>query len=114
MAGINGEIVIKPELRPCRVDGEDALFHKWIIKEKVVLVFKSMIPYGTKETFVKKFDETGVIPNGCEFEKVSSNLAIVEFRDGSVEEVEPTDITFLDGDRIFEDNGACWLSVNGL
>ena len=101
MAELIKEIVVKPELRPCMANGVIALFHKWITDEKAVLVFNSMIPYGTKELYAKKFYKNGVIPNGCEIKKITRNLALVEFEDGTVERIDPEDIEFLDSEEQF-------------
>lgn len=46
MAGMNNDFIIKPELRPCIVNGQKALFHQWI-KAKDIL--QSEYPKGIIE-----------------------------------------------------------------
>ena len=112
MAELIKEIVVKPELRPCWVNNKKALFHKWITEEKAFLLFKNNIPYGTKESFMKKFDECGVVPNSCDVKKVIQNFAIVEFEDGAVERIDPEDIEFLDSEEQFLEYEPYWNKDN--
>ena len=74
LAKLHGDycITIKSaEYRPCRVNGEDALFHRWATKDEV--------------------------------EKISMNCGIVEYRDGTIKEVRPESIQFLDGESLFRE-----------
>ena len=85
MAKLHGDycITIKSaKYRPCRVNGEDALFHKWITGERAFL--KSDIIYNKDgQTQIRKdFEEGAVVPSFCKVEKVLLNFGIVEYRDG--------------------------------
>lgn len=108
MARLSEEIIVKPELRPCWVNGEKALFHKWIVEEKVFLVFDSPIPYGTKEKIINKFHESDVIPNCCNIKKVMQNFAIVESENGTVDMVSPEEVKFCDSESHFYENEGYW------
>ncbi len=76
MASISSEVIIKNDLRPCYVDGKKALFHKW--GEISYIVPPSPMVGGHAGGVVKR------------------TLAIVEYHDGTVAEVEPTSIIFAD------------------
>lgn len=91
-------------LRPCFVNGRKGMFHRWVDKEDFLLKLKcnSYISYEKAKYITAQFEKTGIAPSGFEMEKVIITYAIVEFEDGTIEEVRPTTITFLDGDRYFD------------
>lgn len=70
------------KLRPCRVDGENAFFHKWSDRSYI----RDAVLQGTV---------SGVI---------SDTFGIVEFEDGKVERVKPEEITFLDRVNVGDDD----------
>lgn len=71
------EIVIKTsEYRPCIVNGKKALFHKWNEFAKVV--------------------EASPLIGGSPAGQIKYTLGMVEYEDGTVEEVLPRHIKFLD------------------
>ena len=81
MAKLIGEyyVTIKSaEYRPCLVNGEDALFHKWATKDEAIFHFDDV-------------------------EKISMNCGIVEYRDGTIKEVRPESIQFLDSEELFHE-----------
>lgn len=76
MAELNGKITMKQELRPCVVNGQKALFHRWMDISKV-------IPPSPMK---------GGHPGGT----ISEVFGIVEKEDGSVCECYPYKIRFVD------------------
>lgn len=66
------------EYRPCFVDGEKALFHRW--EEESYVIPPSVMVGGH---------------NGGEIKRT---LAIVECEDGTINRVEPTRIKFVAGE----------------
>lgn len=78
MAGFDGTITIETgEYRPCLVDGKKALFHRWEDKSKIV--------------------EPSVMVGGHGGGVLKYTVAIVEYENGSVAEVFPNYIKFVDG-----------------
>lgn len=78
MAGLNGTITIETgEYRPCLADGKKALFHRWEDKSKIV--------------------EPSVMVGGHNGGVLKYTVAIVEYENGSVAEVFPNYIKFVDG-----------------
>ena len=96
-------IIKNAEYRPCRVDGKDAMFHRWTTVERAFL--ESDVSYNKDgQTRIRKdFEESGVVPNFCKVKKVILNFGIVEYRDGTIEEVEPSNIQFLDSEILFRE-----------
>ena len=96
-----GEITIKTtEYRPCYVDGKKALFHRW--EEKENLIIKHDGRFGIKpEVIARKMRENASIgildTNYSSLDHISAILAIVEYEDGTVAEVEPTAVRFVPG-----------------
>lgn len=79
------EIVIKTsEYRPCIVNGKKALFHRWTELSNVV-----------SESCLRGGNLAG---------QIKYTLGIVEFEDGTVEEVAPYLIKFLDHNLFNEIN----------
>ena len=85
MAALDGKITIERELRPCIVRIPDkkkqfkemkALFHCWDFRSEVI-----------GESYLR-----GGHPAG----QISATFAIVEYSDGTIHEVEPTQIRFVD------------------
>lgn len=65
-----------PKLRPCLVNGEKALFHKWIES--------------------KYFVEPSPMVGGTIGGQVCNNFALIEYANGSVSVCKPENIVFLD------------------
>lgn len=83
-----GTIEIACELRPCKVNGKNALFHRW----------------EQYETVVPPSNMRGGHPGG----HLAEVCGIVEYETGFVARVKATDIRFLDGrhrDYCFEEEG---------
>lgn len=98
------DIEIKAELRPCYVrlsSGENctykkALFHKWVDKEKAIIHISEYIDIKTRNVILKEFSTYGTLPTSCDLHKIKKHLAIVEYEDGSIAEVDPKQIRFCD------------------
>lgn len=101
------------EYRPCYVcdataysDGREvirherkALFHRWTEKDKLIIKTDgrfSLKPHIIKEQ-LKEFEQRGFVGPGLGAEHVKHTLAIVEYEDGTIEEVEPCDVRFVPG-----------------
>lgn len=55
---------------------------------------------------LREYLDNKTIPYSCDTEKIKNILGIVEFEDGTIDEVEPTSIRFIDNkmiDYIFDD-----------
>lgn len=77
MYNLSNTITIsQSEYRVCIVDGKNALFHTWEIKRQII--------------------EPSLMQGGHNGGTVQATLAIVEFEDGTIEEVYPYRIKFLD------------------
>lgn len=81
MAGC--DFVIKFEFRPCLVDGRKAMWHRWTIREEVV--------------------GPSILNGGHGGGQLSATFALVEFEDGTVAEVYPDKVRFLDSAKVFEE-----------
>lgn len=98
MASLAQTIKISVELRPCYVDGKKALFHKWAQKDDIIVktdgFFVSM--RGIKE--IKLYKKGGTLQKKYENIKISKTIGIVEYADGTIAEVAPTNIKFADNE----------------
>lgn len=82
MSALDGKITIEIGLRPCIVENSvKALFHLWAVKRTPHYEIKSPVKGFLNPSF-EGFDEYIV--------------AIVEYEDGTIHEVEPTQIRFVD------------------
>ncbi|MDL2238159.1 hypothetical protein LJC56_10115 [Christensenellaceae bacterium OttesenSCG-928-K19] len=76
MAEYGNKIIIEHELRPCIVGCKSALFHKWADKSEIVYPSPMVGGHGG-----------GV---------VAETVGIVEYTDGTIGEVQPAHIRFVD------------------
>lgn len=89
--------VTSSEYRPCLVDGEDALFHRWATREHPVFMLKVDKTSKDVEKIFDQIHEKNIIPYYVDVVKTQVCMAIVEMcATGQVLEVEPTRISFLD------------------
>lgn len=88
--------VVNKNYRPCSVNGKPAIFHRWAKKEQVYLQFNNFLHKEMMDDIVKNFNENHFYPSVASTRKVVNTLAIVEYDDGTVAEVEPSSIRFLD------------------
>ena len=91
-------------LRPCFVDGKKALFHRWADKENLIIQSKAIQnPRAGRLdlNYYNAFDDSHNLY------KLKNIVAIVEYEDGTVAEVEPSKIKFATGifNEYFFDEG---------
>lgn len=98
------------ELRPCEVDGKKALFHRWEDKVDPILKIDSDNVHDANQLreIVKHFEHNITIApySECDVNIRAQALAIVEYEDGTVDEVEPIRVKFLDSAAEF--SKYCW------
>ena len=91
--------------RPCLVRDRLAIFHRWYETDVITLHFKTLLSQESKDRATKEYNETNILPNCMERDKTRRIMALVEYEDGTVDEVFSTDIQFLDSDRYFKKEG---------
>lgn len=97
MAALDGTITMTTaEYRPCYANNKKALFHRWTDKEEILLKYSGYICGNKVEKMVKQYQENGLLPNSADVEKVKTTFAIVEYEDGTIDEVRPQQIRFTD------------------
>lgn len=105
MAKLKNTITIKIDLRPCWVaqntlrgttEKRAALFHKWIDRENETLKLNVFRGVEYVNRVLKEYHEKHVIPNDAELIKCKHTFALVEYDDGTVAEVDPQRIIFVD------------------
>lgn len=76
MASVKDILITTSEYRPCYVGDRKALFHKWGYSQRVV--------------------PPSLLKGGHSGGTISTTYGIVEYEDGKVAEVYPSDIRFVD------------------
>lgn len=95
------------EYRPCYVNGEKALFHRWKDVDQVYVKTKHMFNREMEDHIKRRIDARKIVWDGSvDFMTAHNVVAIVEFEDGTVADVDGKDIQFIDGAEKFE--GICW------
>lgn len=84
------------ELRPCEVDGQACLFHRWVDEDKALLKINCFTREEEQVYLRRKFEQTLTVPGGCSTETIRYTFALVEYPDGSVDKVKPEMIQFTD------------------
>ena len=93
----NIDIEIGTEYRPCYVGDKKALFHRWEDKEQPFVWLKCMVQdFKGYNQIVEKVGQYIVGDARTELKMQKVTLAIVEFEDGTVAEVEPSEVRFAD------------------
>lgn len=102
MANLDSTITISTsKLRPCYVGDKKALFHRWVDVERPIMRFKTHTPAIYIREVRNQFHEQNIIPADVEIIKTKETFGVVEYEDGTIEEVHPTGIKFADN-KIFE------------
>ena len=102
MAGFN--VVFKSgEYRRCLVNSERALFHRWCEEDTLLINLNAIVKPEIAKAIRKKFQESWVLPEYGKVKTVRKVYALVEFENGLVKKVEPTDVKFVDGEGLFKD-----------
>ncbi len=106
MAALDGTITFETgEYRPCLVSDNNtgaihkkrvALFHRWVDIEQPTLKINTLCGVDTVNEIVKRFKENQLIPNDTDIIKYKCTYGLVEYDDGTVAEVEPCKIQFVD------------------
>lgn len=104
MSGLDGMITIETaKYRPCLVYGyREALFHRWVEADSISIKFNIPISYDGRKTLAKEIIETNIYPNYADPVVVKRIVGLIEYRDGTIDMVEPKDVRFLDSDYEFE------------
>ena len=94
----DSDITFEPIPRPCIVRGRKAHFHKWADKREIVIQERSLHPYaGLTDKAIDLALENvrkGYVSPDFDIYTRHETVAIVEYEDGTVEEVSPTEIKF--------------------
>lgn len=108
--------------RECLVNDKKGVFHKWVTNSKIV--FKAVKKFKNEQDNVDStialrdvYLNNGVIPSNVEFGTISNTYGLVEFEDGTIEEVEPKDIKFTDNSielsiNIEEEDARKYFEIN--
>ena len=104
MSGLDGMITIETaKYRQCLVYGyREALFHRWVEADSISIKFNIPISYDGRKTLAKEIIETNIYPHYADPVVVKRIVGLIEYRDGTIDMVEPKDVRFLDSDYEFE------------
>lgn len=83
-------------MRPCTVDGQTALFHRFVDQDRGVLHIKDFIKPEHMEIMIKNFNENNFIGPSCEIEKLRQTSALIEWPDGRLCTVALERVQFTD------------------
>lgn len=102
--------ILTEAYRPCIVKSEkEALFHRWIFDEKALIHFKVAMKPEMLEKYERVIQEKDIYPHYANIVPVKTTMGLVEYRDGSMDKVDPEDIRFLDSDYRFEKEEGAFL-----
>ncbi len=91
--------------RPCVVRGQNALFHCYKETENPIIHLGFDIKTEAREALAQRimddYQSKHILPASAVLRKIKVTMAIVEFQDGHIEEVAPTELCFLDSNGQF-------------
>lgn len=82
-------------LRKCKVNGEVAIFHKWVDDGCAYLQMDFNPTLDTVTKIKQEFDTSRIVPSGCELKIIPSQKALIEFKDGHCDLVPIADVIFI-------------------
>jgi len=94
------------EYRQCTVDGKRALFHRWVEKDQLLIQMDGIFKEDRITKVVETYKKYGILPACAKGEKLKVIVALVEFEDGTMAEVEALSVRFLDSHGKFDE--LCW------
>lgn len=106
----NIDIKMGMEYRPCYVGNKKGLFHRWIDKDQVIMHIDTYVTQSQLDYILCDYKANKVVPKNCSTTVISQTFAIVEYEDGTVAEVEPTELKFADNNMreyAFNLDGIC-------
>lgn len=111
MAGAGNIEIRTTEYRPCYVteavaysEGmpvvkheRKALFHRWACVERPYIKISQFSRWEDVQAIKRQFHGDHIVLDDCDVFKEKCTVAIVEFEDGNVAEVEPSAVRFVPG-----------------
>lgn len=91
------------QMRPCLANGKEATFHRWSVKVDLFLKANSLMKSDYMTNLAQLVKKDKIIPPHFDTETIQRTVAIVEYEDGAVDEVEPTKIKFICDDKVTRD-----------
>lgn len=104
MAALDGTITMtSSEYRPCEVGGKKALFHRWAEINKAMVKVKPFVSDRDIQDIKNSLrdGQIGLFDSKVDVTPIMQTIAIVEYEDGTVAEVAPVQVHFLDSARLF-------------
>lgn len=87
---------IEPLPRKCVVDGKEGIFIKWCEEDKIYIDSDNIyVKLEKLKQLIEEQHEYGFIGPGFMHIKVKHTYGLVEFNDGTVGMVKPTDVRFI-------------------
>lgn len=113
--GYKSTITIESEpLRPCVVRNEkDALFHRWIFEDDIICSIKALMHRADKFRIEREYrKKSGVIVTDdmTTITPVRKTLGLVEYKDGTMDKVNPIDIRFMDTLELMSESASMFPS----
>lgn len=84
------------QARPCEVDGEPAVFHRWVEEDSALLKLGAFVSPERLKAATRAFFEYNIVPAGGTVTVIHRTFALVERGDGSVAKVKPELVRFTD------------------
>jgi hypothetical protein len=85
-----------PLPRPCEVNGQVCLFHRFIEEDKAYLKINSLCRRSEADYMLEDYSVRGLIAPGAELKTARTCTALVEFPNGALKRVDPEAVRFLD------------------
>ena len=103
IGGIGPFVFSTSEYRQCLVDGRKALFHRYIDNHRYIYKFNIHMKPKDMEECLKVHQEKGYLPDFMDIHEGTLTVALVEYEDGTMDEVNPKNLVFLDRHEYFTD-----------
>jgi hypothetical protein len=87
---------ITPVLRPCKVDGKQCRFHRFVEEDRLLLKVSTFYKPADGDEIRRRAYETGIVEPSCSTEILRETRALIEWPDGRLSTVALERVTFTD------------------
>lgn len=104
----SNNIIQNSATRPCYYMDTKATFHRWVDETKMIVKYHSFMKIKEMAKLKKMWEDFGIVPAEAvivptepDMTPLTTTLALIELKDGSMKKVPPEEIRFITDEELF-------------